>query len=152
MRARATSRGKIFPGVAVTEEGCIETRTSNSIISIALAVFQYNTCLAAHTQAPRSQKIVFLGNCAHAEVTIGTWEISERAKKMTPQWPPINTRSGSAGHSRLAWVPLCFMAHLSWSTEEGMPTASDGRRHVVWCVKTTRPMRDGRLAYFACAR
>ena len=53
---------------------------------------------------------------------------------------------------RLVLVPLCFMANWPWSTEEGMPTRRDGRRRVVWCLKTTRPMRDARLAYFQCAR
>ena len=26
-----------------------------------------------------------------------------------PEWPSIITRSGSACHLRLAWVPLCFI-------------------------------------------
>ena len=33
-----------------------------------------------------------------------------KSKEMTPQWPSITTWSGSACHSRLAWVSLCFMA------------------------------------------
>ena len=86
----------------------------------------------AHTQRPR---------LAH-------WKsASEQEKKAA-----VTLNNHTERLSRSAWVPFCFMAHLPWTTEEGRPTRRDGRRRVVWRLSTTRPMRDGRLAYFQCAR
>ena len=136
----------------MTEEGCIDGTTTaeihhvdncrlfggNDTREVELRCLWAHFGVSGHLHTHRSHDQV-IGN-------------QRASKKMTPQWPSVTTRSGSARHSRLAWVPLCFMAHLPWSTEEGRATVRDGRRRVVWCLKTTRPMRDGRLAYFQCAR
>ena len=119
---------------AVTEEGCIEGRRTRIVHHVGNArIFRRNDMHEMELQPPWACFGVSGRLHTHTQITIGTWEISERARKergcgpQQPQDAAAPVTRGWLWFPCASW-PICH----AWSTEEGRPTASDGRRRVVW--------------------
>ena len=93
---------------------------------------------------------VSLGTCTYTEVKIGAPKSAElRTTK---------PRGGvHAHHEALAWSQAEGVIHTSPHAHLGMPAGMEHAlclgpcQRFVMCMSTTRPMRNGRLAYFWCA-